>query len=93
MYFHIHLLKHALAQFPNLLQKFGFMGYVQERERHTFDWVRMYTIEFVEVGTMKKPIMDLIMPQRHQNNMLDLHATNKENMPNELTLNNKRQSF
>jgi hypothetical protein len=42
---------------------------------------------------MKKPIMDLIMPQRHQNNMLDLHATNKENMPNELTLNNKRQSI
>jgi hypothetical protein len=36
--------------------------------------------------------MDLIVLQRHQN-MLDLHATNKENMPHELTLNNKRQSI
>jgi hypothetical protein len=93
MYSYIHLLKHALAQLPNLLKNYGFLGYVQERERCTFDWVNMYTIEFLEVGTMKRPTMDLIVLQRHQNNMLNLHATNKENMPHELTLNNKRQSI
>jgi hypothetical protein len=42
---------------------------------------------------MKEPTMDLIVPQRHQINTLNLHATNKENMPCELTLNNKRQSI
>jgi hypothetical protein len=92
MYFYIHLLKHALVQFPNLLTFFGFLGYVHERERHTFDWAKTYTIEFLKVGTVKKPTMDLIVPQKHQNNMW-LHATNKENMPHELTLNNKRQSI
>ncbi len=69
------------------------MGYVQERKKHTFDWAKTYTTELLEVGTMKKPTMDLIVLQRHQNNMLDLHVTNKENMPHELTLNNKRQSI
>ncbi len=97
-FLHFHVLlytftKTCISPISKLTTFFGFLGYVQERERHTFEWARTYTIEFLEVGTKNKRILDLNVPHRHQNNMLNLHATNKENMAHELTLNNKRQSI
>jgi hypothetical protein len=85
--------KTCISPISKLTTFFGFLDYVQERERHTFEWARMYTIEFLEVGTKNKRILDLIVPHRHRNNMLNLHTTNKENMAHGLTLNKKRQSI
>jgi hypothetical protein len=53
----------------------------------------MYTTKFLNVGTKKKPTMNLIVPQRQQSNMLDLHSTNKENLPLELPSNNKKPTI
>jgi len=60
-YFSIHLLEHASTQFLDL-QHFLDLGCVHERKMHTLDWVKMYTIKFLRVGTKNKPTMNLIMP-------------------------------
>jgi len=83
----------CISPISRLTTFFGFLGCVQKKEKHILDWARMYIIEFLEVRIRKKPTMNLIVPQRWQSNMLDLHSIDKENSPPEPALDNRRPSF
>jgi hypothetical protein len=63
MYSFINILEHALAQFSNVLHFLDFWV-VYKKKKASFDSARTYTIENLEVGTKKKPTMNLIVPQR-----------------------------
>jgi hypothetical protein len=86
-FLHFHVLFYyttwtCINNFSKLITLIGFLGCLQEIERHTIDWAKLYITKFLEARIRKyKVTMNLTIPQRWWSNMLNLHAINKEMWP------------
>jgi hypothetical protein len=57
------------------------LGYVQKKEGHTFNRAKMHTLHLLEIRASKSElVMNLNVPCKLKNGMLDLLTLDKENM-------------